>query len=270
MKLLSHEEVQRCLIDILDTFDRIARNNDIRYSLGAGTLLGAARHKGFIPWDDDIDLYVPRPDYDRLVEMARSGLSIGTKRLVGFEIDNYPIPFMKMVDMIVHVNDPTVRKGLEQHLWIDIFPLDGLPDDAREVDRLLRRAGLLRYLVKIGNYKLFGAERSTIKVLGLATVMPLVRLFRLNNWAERRLIELAKTIPYNESKTVGNIVWNAYGAGEAVARTAIDQTSPMQFEGSSYFATKRYDEWLRGMYGDYMVLPPEEQRTAHSIKAWTA
>ena len=264
---LSQQEVKRGLLEILDAFHEFALANDIRYSLGAGTLLGAIRHEGFIPWDDDIDVYVPRPDFDRIVKLAKAGWSNGSLRFTGFEIDGFPMPFVKMIDTSVQVVDRATRASVPLHLWIDVFPLDGVPDDEEQACRYLKKTRLLVYLIKAGNYKFFGAGRTRAKRIAKMLVIPFVRALRLNTWAERKLIETARSLKYDDSSNVCDVVWNAYGPGEIMPRSAFELMTSVNFEGREFRATSAYDEWLRGMYGDYMKLPPEEKRISHGIVA---
>lgn len=264
---LAEDEVKSEILNILMGFDAFARENGIRYSLGAGTLLGAIRHHGFIPWDDDIDVYVPRPDYDRIVEMARAGWAEGPLRFTGFEIDGFPMPFVKMVNSSIKVFDRATKESIPLHLWIDVFPMDGAPSDPAEASALLRKTRLLVYLIKAGNYKFFKAGRTRAKRIAKMLVIPFVKLLGLNTWAERRLIATARSRRYEESELVCDIVWNAYGTGEIIARADFERTVPVQFEGRAFPATAAYDRWLKGLYGDYMRLPPEEQRVSHGVMA---
>lgn len=266
-KRLTDSEVKEGILRILLAFDEFSRENGIRYSLGAGTLLGAIRHEGFIPWDDDVDVYVPRPDYDRIVEMAREGWSSGDLRFTGFEVDGFPMPFVKMVDTSVEVVDRATKESIPLHLWIDVFPMDGVPADPAEARALLRRTKVLVYLIKVGNYKFFGAGRTRAKRLAKVLAAPFVILIRLNTWAERRIVAEARSRPYEESEYVCDVVWNAYGPGEAIAREDFERTVRVRFEGHDLPAASGYDGWLRGMYGDYMRLPPKGDRVSHGVVA---
>lgn len=264
---LSRAETKEKITDILIAFDEFAKANNIRYSLGAGTLLGAIRHQGFIPWDDDIDVYVPRPDYEKIVAMAKAGWASGDLRFTGFEIDDFPMPFIKMINSSIEVVDRATRKGIPLHLWIDIFPVDGMPDDPMQARRLLKTAKILIYLIKAGNYRFLGAGRTRAKRIAKMIAIPIVKACHLNSWAEYRLISIAKSNRYEESKTVCDVVWNAYGVGEIIDRLDFEEMSPVRFEGRGFPATTSYDKWLKGFYGDYMALPPKEQRVSHGVIA---
>lgn len=264
---LSQQEVKQNLLEILKAFHAFADQNDIRYSLGAGTLLGAVRHRGFIPWDDDIDVYVPRPDYDRIVEAAKGGWHSGSLRFTGFEIDGFPMPFIKMIDSSVRVIDHATKPSIPLHLWIDIFPMDGVPDDEKMARQYLKKTRLFIYLIKAGNYKFFGAGRTRAKRIAKMVVIPFVKMFDLNTWAERKLIDTAQSIRYETAQNVCDVAWNAYGVGEIIPRKKFEKMRLAEFEGCEFFATEGYDEWLRGMYGNYLELPPENKRVSHGVVA---
>lgn len=264
---LSQQEIKSGLLEILKAFHEFAQLNDIRYSLGAGTLLGAIRHHGFIPWDDDIDVFVPRPDYDKIIRAAREGWNNGSLRFTGYEIDGFPMPFIKMIDSSIQVVDRATKPSIPLHLWIDIFPMDGVPDDMGAARRYLKKTRLLIYLIKAGNYKFFGAGRTRAKRIAKMLVIPFVKIFSLNSWAERKLINAARSIRYDTAKSVCDVVWNAYGPGEIISKEAFEKMTLVGFEGHEFRATDAYDDWLRGQYGDYMELPPEDKRVSHGVIA---
>ena len=106
-----------------------------------------------------------------------------------------------------------------------------------------------------------------MKRIAKMLVIPFVKLFGLNTWAERRLINDAKSIRYETAKNVCDVVWNAYGPGEIISRKAFEEMTLVSFEGHKFYATANYDSWLRGLYGNYMELPPESKRVSHGIVA---
>lgn len=268
-KVLSADEVKRQELNILLQFDSFAKENGFQYSLCGGTLLGAIRHKGFIPWDDDIDVMVPRPDYDRIIEFAKEHGSIGSFRFTGFEIDGFPMPFIKMTDSRIAVKDHATRDDIPLNLWIDIFPLDGITSQEDKFPAIYRKSYFYKALIKTGNYKFVGAGKTRAKRIARMVATPFVEVFNLNTYAEKRLIKLAKSGPhYSEAKWVGEIVWGPYGIKEYFRKSLFERTVPVEFEGHFFPALQGWDEHLRSVYGDYMKIPPENERVNHGLKAW--
>ncbi|MBM6786604.1 LicD family protein [Collinsella tanakaei] len=266
---LTDEEVKAELLAILLAFDSFAKRKGIIYSLAYGTLLGAVRHKGFIPWDDDVDVIVPRPDYERLVKYANGGGSIGDYRFTGFEVDGFPMPFLKLVNPMIRVRDCATKARIRLDLWIDIFPLDGCDSDSEKFAAGDREAGLCKAVVKIANYRFWGAGKGRLNRIGKMLAMPFVELMGLGVLAERKLLELASEKPdYDEADYVCNVVWGPYGPGERFRKSLFCDTVEVIFEHHAFLALAGWDDYLTQIYGDYMTLPPVENRAAHGIKAW--
>ena len=141
MTKLSLAEIQKAELDIMVVFDRVARENNLKYSLCAGTLLGAVRHKGFIPWDDDIDVTMPRPDYEKLLQLNREkSLWPQSLELCSFEDGTLNSPYMKLFDRTTKIVEENYSQDDVRSLWIDIFPVDGVPADRKERVRHYRKA----------------------------------------------------------------------------------------------------------------------------------
>ena len=129
---LSQDEIKDGEVSILRAFHEFCENNHLVYSLAYGTLIGAVRHKGFIPWDDDIDVVMPRPDYERFIGLAVSGVFPEGCRVQATEVDGFIQSFAKVIDPSISVKSGRNRSETKEWLWIDVFPIDGLPEQKKQ------------------------------------------------------------------------------------------------------------------------------------------
>lgn len=251
----------------LRSFADYCEKNGLRYYLYAGTLLGAVRHKGFIPWDDDIDVVMPRPDYERFYSMAKQkritpNLDIDTYRMSDHSI----CPFIKLEDNRTDGHELNLPDSFHTAVWVDIFPLDGVPNDEGE------------------QRKLFKEQKRLIKLLDLCTRQyvpcknPLRHLKRYIIWKifsgidyreiDRKLESNAMKYDYDSSNLIGNTVYCA-GINEIIAKQGFDVPVELEFEGSLFYAPGTYKQYLTKLYGDYMKLPPLNQRVSgHKYLCW--
>lgn len=275
MEYLDTKEIQTELFKMLVAFDAVAREHGIRYSLDGGTLIGAVRHQGFIPWDDDIDIIVPRPDFNRLCEHPEwfsCGYSFGAPG-----IDAYVLPFGKLFNLALRAQEPMVSEKMVEYLWLDIFPADSVP--AEEEDKANLFGALERYYDRgarsfVNSVESVRREPNRFKALAKLVFRPLYRVVFPASRSYAHLSKLAQAIPYGSTPRVGNIVWS-YNALRGKPRPTLavgdfDELSELEFEGRSFKAIPHWDEYLTSIYGNYMVLPPEDQRAAHGMKVWRA
>lgn len=248
------------LIAMLE-FKRICNKYNLKYTLEGGTLLGAVRHKGFIPWDDDVDIRMLRKDYNKFIEVSRSEL----RPLFFLQTPDtdkyYANPYMK-----IRVNGTEYRQsGLEDvdihhGIWIDIFPCDVAPQ--QRIMRLCHNYALI-YLKTCLNYKLKFFPPSTpirgyiVKIFSL----PLLVL------SPSKMKELVSAEMQRYSGTASNLiaVTGSYGAYERRIQTKEEYSehTTLSFEGHSFTVINSYRKMLELEYGDYMTLPPEEERVCH-------
>lgn len=264
--LLSLSEIHQRELTMLKRFDSFCKAHGLRYYMAGGTLLGAVRHGGFIPWDDDIDLLMPRPDYERLQELVREQPFLPTYEFHSPELGNLYDPFCKIFDLTTRVDKDFILDPYDRYLWIDIFPMDGLPEDERAVERIYRRVLRLRRILKFMKAK-DGTGATRARALVKPLLKPFARLVFGRKRTVKRICSIAKKYPFEEMYYVGGVVFG-YGPQERMIREDYVQALPMRFEDCEAVAPGNYDVYLTALFGDYMQLPPEDQRQVHFMKIY--
>ena len=259
-------ELKEHLLNMLVAFDGFCREHGLRYYLSGGTLLGAVRHQGFIPWDDDIDVNMPRPDCEKLMEL--SGGHIGSYILNPPNYtDQYHAYHWKLFDDSILITKQKVGKlgNKVSCPFIDIFPIDGLPDTEAGVRRHYRHIGIWKRLANCLWRKKWFYGTTILRRLchGCARIFAMVlgKKFLFG-----RVIGVAKSIPFEEADYVGVMMTFIHTTEERMVKADYLPQVEMQFEGHSFPAPANYDTYLTQLYGDYMKLPPRrEQRSRHKI-----
>lgn len=262
-RLMTLAEIHEAELRLLLVFHDFCQEHGLRYSLQAGTLIGAVRHRGFIPWDDDIDVSMPRPDVERLLELVDElpqGFSIH-----GPENSAFVCSFYKFVDLSIIAQEPAYEGLYEEHLWLDIFPMDGTSSDPGEVKKTQNAmSDAIRWSAWVDtNPSSNPLWKRAIK----AVVVPILRLTN----PRKRMIKLANRIALNPGYDNATRVSSFMGgsrSGWSLSRAEYEDMVDMEFEGHMFRAMGCWDEYLRTCYGDYMTLPPESQRATHHLKAW--
>ena len=265
MRKLSLQEIKEKELDILLETDRICRRHDISLKLVSGTLLGAVRHKGFIPWDDDIDTGLSRPDYNRFIDICEKELP-DNLRMLCYEKKTSDFPFCKIVDTRYQV-EMEYLEGTG-YLWIDIFPFDGLPESDREVEALYRKTAALRKLMQTADAKENTGKTELKRVLKRFAV-PILNIPGRRFYSDRIYREATK-YNFDECIYCGGTVWGLYGSSERIGKAGFLEDAIVEFEGHSFHTMGCWDEYLSHLYGDYMTLPPENERPTHDMAVWEA
>lgn len=260
MRQLTLKELQRFSLDILKDVAAFCEGNRIRYSLGYGTLLGAVRHQGFIPWDDDVDVMMPREDYERFRTTYKSD------KYSFIDSHNTPdcyIAFGRVCDTektLASSSIPWIKKDVG--VWIDIFPIDRVPDDKSTFERFYDSLYLLtRFNVGIRKVHAISSSRFSISK-------------RLKIWVLKktnpRLIKRNPVDIVNDINTLIKLAspsdshyWSQLCCPDVRARLSdeeIREYIKIKFEDSEFFVWKNYDSILRHSYGDYMTPPPKKRQ----------
>lgn len=262
-KKLNESEIKDVLLGILNYFDSVCKKNDIHYSLGYGTLIGAARHKGFIPWDDDIDVIVPQDDYLRLLKLPEfNGVTQSRYLLHTFETEEkfnerYSYPFAKLMDE--ETSAEYIRTKDVGGAFIDVFPVTGLPKGQKAIEKHFDILAKNRMGIYIGNRR--DADLKMTPKLALKEIRRLFYALMYKRYI-KNLVSESFAFKFNESDKVAVSVWN-YGIKEVIPRRLFDEYDELLFEGKKYSVIKNYDEYLRSIYGNWRELPPIDQQVSH-------
>ena len=265
MKELSLEEIKTVEFELLTAFDSFCKRNDIRYFLSNGTLLGAVKYKGFIPWDDDIDVLVPREDYDRMIGLFRDD---NRYQLFAFEKnDKYRYPFAKLCDMTTRKEEENIDNGVDLGVDIDIFPLDVWSGDIESAEKeaiyINRNMSFLSFAKSKKSISLSTIKRFIKKIIMIFCKMLGSRYFIKN------IIKASRRKKGSSSQFVGCKSWCIYGKREIIPISAFESVVDVEFEGAVFPAPIGYDVYLRSLYGNYHEDPSvEKQKTHHSFAAY--
>lgn len=264
-KQLSLDEIKQIELQILIEFREVCNELGLRYYLSGGTLLGAIRHKGFIPWDDDIDLAMPRSDFNKLIEFSRNYQN-DTYKFLFFSKTGGLLPYAKFVNVKTHIDAKYAEDEMQKHLWLDIMPMDGLPEDINEVIHIYKKAEYYRKIIGLCNAKL-GEGKSAAKKLAKYILKPLALIYGKDR-AISNLNKLAMKYNYDSTKYVGAVTWGLYGVSERMLKVEVERIVEITFENNKFSTFSCWDSYLKGLYKDYMQLPPVEKRINHEMIAW--
>lgn len=267
MKKLELEQVKIYELKILKCFDDFCKCYNLQYFLAGGTLLGAIRHQGFIPWDDDIDVCMPRKDYLKFIGLSSVFENTFSSLIVKSNIlNNLSLPFTKVIDKRTIIDSKYSKDDNNSHLWIDIFPVDGLPNSIKQVNTIYSACSMYRTILLLNDARL-GVGTTFIKKYAKYILRPLARIYGKQRCIEN-IEKIAAQYPYDECKYVGAITWGLYGVGERMLKEEFEKTIEVEFEGYKFPAFSCWDSYLKGLYGDYMQLPPIEKRKTHDMIAY--
>lgn len=265
MKELTLQELKDIEFDMLKVFDDFCKENNIRYFLAYGTLLGAIRYKKFIPWDDDVDVLVPREDYNRLITLFQDNERY---KLFAFEKNEaYLYPFAKLCDMTTRKVEFNLDSGFELGVDIDIFPLDAFDDDFEKAKKEAKQ--LKKDMLCLGWSKLVSPpSNNPVKFLGQCFFMAFHKMVGSKHYI-RKMIRKCIGKSLNGSAYIGCKVWCVYGPRGIIPAEAFADSVDIEFEGRMFPAPIGWDTYLTCLYGDYLPEPPVEKRkTHHSFKAY--
>lgn len=260
------------ILAILKAFMDICERHRLRFYCCAGTAIGAVRHNGIIPWDDDIDVIMPRPDYDRLLEIARTEDFGKYELITPYNNPDYPLYFSKLSDTTTTLVEERERPCVTG-LYVDIFPLDPTADNVEEAKRLKTKyTKIINRLNAVSTHNTFGEYLSLLtdrKEWGRFVIKTAAFFFR--SAIRKRLLNQMDAIShlydYDKAKNV-QVYTGSYGFREIFPKAWLGGGRLFKFEHLEVPLPEEWDKYLRHFFGDYMQLPPVEQRIEKHNRAY--
>ena len=257
-KIIDNKEIKIILLDLLKKFDIICRQNNLKYSLCGGTLLGAVRHKGFIPWDDDVDVFMKRDEYLKFCKVVRRYQKQFHIKLLNYSNSGYYATFAKIIDTRTCAIENTRNEKIG--VWIDLHVIDYV--NTKNINDF---AEMIKWIKEI---RAFGSS----SYIDRFNLTPKGRRFSL----KRKINRLIKK-PILKRKIEGFLYDNS-GNNEVsfsfpdkvsfwcdIPNLDFDSLIELEFEGVKLFCIRKYDSYLSAKYGNYMEIPKEKDRRLHDV-----
>ncbi len=269
MRKMTQEEMRKVQLDMLEAFATFCYENQLRYFLDAGSLLGAIRHGGFIPWDDDVDLGMPRVDYEKAIELGAKGFG-GHYRIMTAQEGVYVMA--KVIDTRTEMIEFPETHRNKIAVYMDLFPKDGVADLSKKWYKKCKRVARLSKIYWFNKLSIYTWKRNgnlfkkAIAFFGRIFIKGRLRYYPLN-----RLDKLSQELPFDDAPYCATII--AGGMANCVPTTCLNAYELHKFENLQVNVPVGYDQYLRKLYshindGDYMKLPPENKREKHNNEAY--
>lgn len=264
-KYMSMQEIQKVSLSILKNITDIMDREGFNYVLAYGTLIGAIRHNGFIPWDDDVDIMMPRPDYDKFIQYAvKHKEEFGYIEVMNMQTTHkYPYMITRMCDNRYEIDvDNEEKCGMG--IFVDIYPLDGIGNTLEEANAIFKKS--IKYpsciFLSTRKYYHFGMTKGWKKRILKFPAFVYTHLMG-KNFFVKKLNALLSNLDYEHSKYIGCVAWDTYPL--VFEKKWIEERIKAEFGQEEFYIPKEYDRMLRSIYGDYMQLPPEKDRVYHHL-----
>lgn len=264
-KKLSFRETQIVATEVLNAIDIIASQLDIKYFMFYGTLIGAVRHKGVIPWDDDIDIIMLRPDFEKFCNYCEeNAYLIKPYKIITYKNNkNYPYMIARVYDTrykIVSKNEEPYEMGV----FVDIYIYDGMGKTIEDAIYVANVSDKLSSMCFLSTRKRFARDNtvSFAKMLIKFPVYCVAKIMGKKFWM-KQLEKHAQKQDFEKSNYVGTVTWLSGGRDEVYKKEWFAEPIRLKFEKYEFMAPQNYDEILSQHYGDYRVLPPENKRKVH-------
>ena len=260
MSITELSPVQKRLLNMMDWFHSYCNDHNLKYYMIGGTMLGAVRHQGFIPWDDDIDVGMPRPDYERFLELMH-GKQEGLYRLESYHdgANDFSVPFAKLYDTsttLIEERRPPLKRGL----FLDVFPLDGVSKEKRW-EKGFKIFRINKNMLSVITARVHKEYDFVLNALILTSSVIPYRA-RIVKRLQKTIDQFCASEPFSVSGTVANLI-GSRKEKELLPGCFFGRPTLYQFEGRKYYGVEQADEYLSSLIGDYMTLPPENERKGH-------
>lgn len=270
LQVIESEEMKRLQIELLSEVHNACNKLGIKYTLHSGTALGAVRHRGFIPWDDDIDVAMLREDYEVFAREFPNMISCDYMKLLDGRKDRgVRCSFLKLIDnrTLMRTSAAEDRISIDDAVFIDIFPLDGMPKIAFFADIHLRFLYFIRLCSLMASRSLYSRRRSFLKNVTII-VFNVFTLGTSYSWWNRIINYFATRFPAKNSRWIG-CTMAGYSIREKIPAQCYHDIQLMPFENRNFYVMKGVEEYLSLVYGNYMTPPPENlRRPGHHIAAY--
>ena len=263
IKEINLEKIKKSEIDILKYIEKICKENNIKYSLMDGSLLGAVRHNGFIPWDDDIDIMLLREDYDKLKRVILNDSNNSRYLYMSNDLyDDYLYPYAKLIDTETSAKETGIKAPKNYGIFVDIFPIDKIPIDSREKNRFLKK---VKILYKLYKFRIFDKQISNNKIKLIikkliAIPLKLVSVKKIVNKLEKI------SIKYNDENIDNYAIvcqYNTVNKKITYPKNFFENVHYTKFENIQALIIDKYDEYLKNIFENYMMLPSIENRKSN-------
>lgn len=254
MDSVATRELQFKLLEIMKVFHNVCEKHGIKYFMLGGTMLGAVRHKGFIPWDDDMDVGIPRKDYEKLLKLPKSEWPQNIVFKTPYNSSDLIFPYSKIMDLNTTLVEDRLD-GIVEGIYIDIFPLDGAGNSFKHAK--LRYWGFYWKQGLLFNNQDHGDKKTILRrlVQRYARGRDVKKLYKsLEKWMKR--------INYDKSSIIGNYA-GAWGFKEFMYKNVMESPILYEFEDLKLYGSNDAHSYLNSLYGDYMKLPSLEKRKSH-------
>ncbi len=264
--MLQLDQIRQIELNLLRHLSKVCKQKNITFWLSNGTLLGAVKYGGFIPWDDDVDVLMPREDYDKLIRIFKDTDDVIL--LSPERNDDYLYPFAKLCDANSVLEETNYCNGVAFGVNMDIFPLDNLAPDFKGACRQVKQNKKITKwlgLSKIVRYTP-NEKRNKLQVLLRRAALIYCKVVGAKRFRNLMMKNARKYEKGNTSQYVGCALWPVYMEGEVIPAEVFQKTKYVSFEGEWYPAPGGYDTYLRSLYGNYEEDPPlEKQKTHHNF-----